>query len=157
MAVFSGSIIRDLDPYVVTYDETTRVWRILNTRHKSLEGMDLEEDIPDTSPALMIVSEGAFIQLIKAASELGIIENAALKHEERNTLETLEKLSEELRTDNIKLKLELEETKKENGKLEILARKPQRSESFELKNKVLDSMLKLAIVEDIKTMTINAT
>ena len=63
--------------WVASKDETTNTWRILNTWHESLKALDMEEDIPDDSPAVTVVTEGAFIALIKEAARLGVIENAS--------------------------------------------------------------------------------
>ena len=63
--------------WVATKDETTNTWRILNTSHDSLKSMDPEEDIPDDSPAVTLVTEGAFIALFREAARLGVIENAS--------------------------------------------------------------------------------
>ena len=50
--------------YVATKDETTQAWRILDTWHEDLRMMEPDADIPDDSPAVTILTEGAFISLV---------------------------------------------------------------------------------------------
>ena len=73
-----GNMLQGRDQqWVATKDEVTNTWRILNTWHDSLKSMDVEDDIPDDSPAVTIITEGAFISLFREAARLGVLENAS--------------------------------------------------------------------------------
>ena len=64
-----GMFLKERDvQYVAHRDETTQTWRILDTWHESLMDLGPEDEIPDNSPGVMIITEGAFIALVKEAS-----------------------------------------------------------------------------------------
>ena len=50
--------------FIATRDELTNTWRILNTWHDSLKQLQPDDDIPDDSPAVTILTEGAYIALV---------------------------------------------------------------------------------------------
>ena len=67
-----GSLLRDRDiQYVAIKDDATKTWRILDTWSPALKDFDSEDDIPDDSAAVSIITEAAFIALIKEATRLG--------------------------------------------------------------------------------------
>ena len=73
-----GGMLQGRDQqWASTKDEVTNTWRILDTWHSSLKAMDVEDDIPDDSPAVTIITEGAFISLFREAARLGVLENAS--------------------------------------------------------------------------------
>ena len=73
-----GMFLKERDvQYVAHRDETTQTWRILDTWHESLMDLGPEDEIPDDSPGVMIITEGAFIALIKEGARLGVIQNAS--------------------------------------------------------------------------------
>ena len=152
MANYTGSVIRDLPPYVASYDEKTHVWRILDTRHKSLEGLDLEDEVPDDSPAITLLPAGAWICLVQEAIEVGLIENAAVRQESQGKVDVLEEVNQELREENKRLRDDYNICKEKVETLTKKVEKPTRSDSFELKSKALDTILKLSIAEDVKAM-----
>ena len=63
--------------YVASKDGTTNTWRILDTWSDALKNLNPEDDIPDDSAAVKILTEGEFIALIKEATRLGVLENAS--------------------------------------------------------------------------------
>ena len=63
--------------FVATKDSVTNAWRILDTWHESLRQLQPEDDIPDDSSAVTILTEGAFLALIREAARLGVLENAS--------------------------------------------------------------------------------
>ena len=71
-----GSMLDGMDQqYVATKDEKG-TWRILNAWHDEVKMMNAEEDVPDDSPAVTVLTEGEFIALIKEAARAGVLENA---------------------------------------------------------------------------------
>jgi len=72
----TSPLFRDLkQPYLVYRDEHTRVWRILDTAKFGSDILDPEYDVPDTHPGVTFLTEGAFIELIKTATRLGVLQN----------------------------------------------------------------------------------
>ena len=69
-------MLRDRDvQYVALRDETSKTWRILDTWHEDLKNTNMDDDIPDDSSAVSILTEGAFTALVKEAARLGVLEN----------------------------------------------------------------------------------
>lgn len=123
-------------PYWVRRD-TTGTWRIVNLLDQSLEKMTEDDDLPDNHPAVTIISEGAFLELIKEASSLGIIQKLDLSDNEQN--EKLKLENEELRLENKRLKLDFETVGKEPA-----------TESYKIKSKVIDSLMKIVVVGSLE-------
>ena len=71
-----GDALREREhQYVANRDDVTNTWRILDTWHEALKMLDVDDDIPDDSPAVKILSEGEFIAIIQEASRLGVLQN----------------------------------------------------------------------------------
>ncbi len=131
--------------YVAHRDETTQTWRILDTWHESLMDLGPDDEIPDDSPGVEIITEGAFIALIKEGARLGVLQNASFS--EHATLERDLLTKDE---DNLDLKkqiLDLEE------QLTAAKQSPNRSEGFELKEMAMNALLKLTSMSDIENLT----
>lgn len=68
-----GNILMDRnDQYVASRDEHG-TWRILNAWHPALKELSIDADVPDTHPAVTLVTEGAFLALIKEATSRNIL------------------------------------------------------------------------------------
>lgn len=130
-----GNMLRERGEQYVANQDENGTWRILDTWNDALKVLEPDEDVPDTSPAVTMMSEGAFLALMKEASRLGVLENASspLGNEELNT--QIRDLQEQIVT---------LQTEKAN-----LSKKAQRSESFELKQQALGAVLKLAAMSDM--------
>ena len=131
--------------WVASKDETTNTWRILNTWHESLKALDMEEDIPDDSPAVTVVTEGAFIALIKEAARLGVIENASFgdnADEYEAELQAKDAVINELRNEL-------------SSKPTVIETKPTLSESKAFKLEIADRMMKLAGLDEVSDITSN--
>ena len=141
-----GMFLKERDvQYVAHRDETTQTWRILDTWHESLMDLGPEDEIPDDSPGVMIITEGAFIALIKEGARLGVLQNASFS--EHATMERDLLTKDE---DNLDLKkkiLDLEE------QLTAAKQSPNRSEGFELKEMAMNALLKLTSMSDIENLT----
>ena len=133
--------------YVATKDDKN-TWRILDTWHAELKNMNADDDIPDDSSAVVALSEGQFIALIKEAASEGVLENVNITSE----VDTAE-LEYEIDTKNSKI-VELEDKIKqltsEKHEVEI---KASHSEEFELKEKAMDNILKLVSMQDMTKLS----
>ena len=137
-------------PYSVYHDEITKSWKILNLKHPSIAVLLASGDNPDVSddsPAMKILSDGEFIALIKKATELEYLVNATLPFEVINTAKVSQKEVDELKNTNAILTKNLVELK---DKLANAEERAKLSESFRLKEKSMDAILKLAGMHDIK-------
>jgi len=165
-----GSSLRSRDEqYLVKFDSTSKIWRILDTWNRELSSLEVDEELPDDHPAVRVLTEGQFIALVKEASAIGILESA-LQGQSGEALEELRKTIEE----NASLKNQLVESGKAisgvetryNSEKETTLKQVEeisdlkdaliakdklllRSESYAIKAKALDTVMKLAISEDI--------
>ena len=158
-----GNMLRDRDQlYIANKDDTTQTWRILDTWHDALRSLSPEDEVPDDSDAVTILTEGAFISLVKEAGRLGVLQNASspLLDDDEDITNTLEEeYSEKLqnkeneireRDDELRSKAdELTEYKKE---LAVLTVKSNESEAFKIKEKALAAVIKLAAMSDVTSL-----
>lgn len=143
-----GEYLRNRDKrYAAKYDEINHVWKVLDTWHESLRGLTAADDIPDDSPALQIIPEAAFVELIREAEAVGYLSNLPGATVEDNS-EEVEALTKELEEYKERLesalrhKVELENKLSDIKKEEV--KKPQRSEEVDFRFHVVDAMTKLA-------------
>ena len=137
-----GNILDGGDQQYVAVKDTTGTWRVLNTWHNDLKLLDADSDIPDDSEAITILSEGQFIALIKEAGSQGVLSNATFN----NNNEELENELTEVCNERDQLKEELE-------KVNSIQSKPKRSEKYDLKEKAMDSILKLVSMQDMADLS----
>ena len=75
-----GVFLKDREvQYIANRDEVTHTWRILDTWHEDLSNLGPDDDVPDDSSAITILTEGAFISVVKEAAKLGVLQNAAFE------------------------------------------------------------------------------
>ena len=148
-----GHMLRDRETqYIASKDEGTRTWRILDTWHDALRDLDPEDDIPDDSLAVNILTEGAFIALIKESSRLGVLQNAT--GESTSMFEGIKAgyVSELDEKDQ-----EIAEIKKKVVKYEeeinSLRLTRSKSEGTILKERAMDTLLKLTLASDMEKLT----
>ena len=130
--------------YTAHKDETTNTWRILDTWQEDIANLGPDDEVEDNSPAVTVLTEGAFIALVKEASRLGVLQNAAFSESSAAERDLLAK-----ETENIELRekiLELEE------KLQVAKQNPHRTEGFELKEMAMQTLLKLTSMSDIENL-----
>ena len=140
-----GNMLRDREQqYVATKDEVTQTWRILDTWHDELRSLGPEDDVPDDSEAITILTEGAFISLVKEASRIGVLQNAsaASLNDESDYGENITIIQE--KDDRIG---------QYEREIEILKRKADESETFRIKEKALEAVLKLAAMTDVTSLS----
>jgi ribonucleotide reductase alpha subunit len=143
-----GNMLSDSGQQYVAAKDDTGTWRILNTWHEDLKTMNADEDISDDSSAVVVLSEGQFIALIKEAASQGVLENINISTD----VDTAE-LEYEIETKNKEiedLKDQLSKLKEEKTKIEKVA---SHSEEFELKDKAMDNILKLVSMQDITKLS----
>jgi len=142
-----GNMLRGRETqYVAFKDTTTHTWRMLDTWHEALGSLNPDDDIPDDCPAVTILTEGEFIALIKEATRLGVLENAALSSDAEDSDEEVDGLNTQL----LEIQKELVKYKEENS---LLKQKLQDTEPFRLKTKAMEAVLKLAALSDIKHLS----
>jgi len=131
-----GNMLRERDvQYTALKDEVTNTWRILNTWHDELKTLSPDDDIPDDSKAVTILTEGGFLALIREAARLGVLENVTFTDSTENDFE------EERQEMNDKIV-------KYEKELAVVQVRNNESESFRLKEKALGAILKLAAMSD---------
>ena len=129
-----GNMLRERGEQYVANQDNTGTWRVLDTWNDALKILEPDEDVPDNSPAVTIVKEGAFLALVKEASRLGVLQNASMAD------------NDELNNQIIGLQ---EQIVTLQGEKEDLMKKAGRTESFELKQQALGAVLKLAAMSDM--------
>ena len=152
-----GNMLRERDQqYIARRDDTTHTWRILDTWHETLSGYDVEDDVPDDSPAIKILTEGEFIVLVREAARIGVLEHANLGGNEAESTdfgiinEAQEGRIEEMETDIVEYKNKIRRLEQRNNELNL---QTQRSEGFELKEMAMTSILKLTAMSDVDNLS----
>ena len=131
--------------YVALKDESG-TWRILNTWHEDIKNLDADSDIPDDSNAVVILSEGQFIALIKEAGRLGVLANATFGTGEAELEAVILERDKEIQELHEKI-LKLEEEKSQ------VIRSTSHTEDYELKEKAMDNILKLVSMQDMSNLS----
>jgi len=141
-----GNMLRDRNnQYVATKDETTQAWRILDTWHEDLRMMEPDADIPDDSSAVTILTEGAFISLVKEAARMGVLQNAAFTEQTEMDKELLAK-----DTELLEMREKLVQYEEE---MFTLTQRPDRSESYALKEMAMTTLVKLTTMADVQALS----
>ena len=144
-----GSLLRDRDvQYVALKDEATKTWRILDSWSDALKDLDVEDDIPDDNNAVQIITEAAFIALIKEATRLGVLENASLggNNVNEDDLLALERENQELQEKLSKIEGNVVKYKEE-------PKKPQYSENYAIKDRAIQAIINLAGMADVEKIS----
>ena len=100
-----GNMLRDRQEQYVAQKDGTGTWRILDTWHEDLTKLDPEDEINDASEAVTVLSEGSFLALVREATRLGVLQNAALMEND-----ALADQVAELKEENDRLKIQIETT-----------------------------------------------
>ena len=132
-----GSSLRQFDKQYVCSRDDKGTWRIVDLWHKELEDVNLEDDIPDTHPAIKILTEGEFLELINEAKRLGMMQ----KMEESGEFSISADAYDSVCAERDNLRMELESPSTTNSRVVVDS---EGSESFQLANKKLDTLLKLS-------------
>jgi hypothetical protein len=140
-----GNTLRDRNNQYVATKDPLGTWRVLDTWHDDLRSLDPDGEIPDDSAAVTIITEGAFLALVKEASRLGVLANAAFTEQTDMEREILDKESEVLDLREKLVKYEED--------IFTLKQQPDRSEGFVLKEMAMNTLLKLTSMSDIQTLS----
>ena len=143
-----GNMMNENGQQYVAIKDDKHTWRILDTWHADLKMLTADDDIPDDSNAVIALSEGQFIALIKEAASAGVLENANFSSD----VDTSE-LEYELETKDIKIKDLEEEIHNLKKEKRVVERAASRSEEFELKEKAMDNILKLVSMQDMTKLS----
>tara|TARA_R110002020_G_scaffold284230_6_gene499814 strand:+ start:110 stop:565 length:456 start_codon:yes stop_codon:yes gene_type:complete len=142
-----GNMLRERDvQYTAIKDDATKTWRILDTWHDDLKNLSPDDEIGDDSKAVTILTEGAFIALVKEAARTGILENASFGTGEAEHEAALLDKDQEIHTLNQKI-LSLEEEKS------AITKKVSHTEDYELKEKAMQHILKLVSIQDMANLS----
>ena len=131
-----GNMLRERDvQYTALKDEVTNTWRILDTWHDDLKNLSPEDEVPDDSKSVTVLTEGGFLALLREAARLGVLDNVSF------TGDTGEDYNEEIQ----EMRDKLVKYEREIASLQVTSNE---SESFKLKEKALGVVLKLAAMSD---------
>ena len=137
-----GMFLKDREvQYTANRDEVTNTWRILDTWHEDLVNLGPDDEVPDDSSAVTVLTEGGFISLVKEAARLGVLQNASF---EGHTA---------LEDENIALREKILELEKNVSSKTDEIQHVNKSESFLLKEMAMQTMLKLTSMSDIENLT----
>ena len=146
-----GNMLRDREAqYVANKDEETKTWRILDTWHDDLRAIGPEDEVPDDSTAVSILTEGAFIALVKEAARLGVLENATFGTGEAELEAIILDKDQEIQ----KLNEEILSLKEDNSEV---IRSTSHSEEYELKEKAMDNKVRLVSIQDMTNLGSSST
>ena len=142
-----GSMLSGSEQQYIALKDETGTWRILDTWHDDLKNLDVEDEVPDNSDAVVVFSEGQFMAVIKEAGRLGILANATFGSDGDTEIEAdlLEK-DQEIQL----LSKQLEELKEENINL---SKQASHSEGYELKEQALNSILKVVSMQEMANLS----
>ena len=141
-----GNMLRDRDvQYVAIKDDLTNTWRILDTWHEDLKSLQPEDEIDDDSEAVKILTEGEFISIVKEAARTGVLANANFGTGEAELEATILEKDQEIQKLHEQILL-LEE------RISQVLRDVSHSEDYELKEKAMQSILKLVSMQDMTNL-----
>ncbi len=149
-----GNILRERDEQYIANRDDSGTWRILDTWHDALKTVNPEDDIDDENEAVTLLSEGAFISLMKEAGRIGILDNVSdssgrSSEEIDNVITDYNAAQEKLRG----LEREVVEQKDELAKLRAHS---NRSQDYYIKEKAMDAVIKLAAMDTIASNNLNS-
>ena len=141
-----GNILSGTEQQYVAMKDESGTWRILNTWHEDLKRLDADDDIPDDSTAVLVLSEGQFIALVKEAASLGVLQNANFGTGEAELEAIILERDKEIQELHSQI-LKLEEDKSQ------VIRNTSHSEEYELKEKAMGHILKLVSMQDMTNLS----
>ena len=140
-----GMFLKDREvQYTANRDDTTNTWRILNTWHEDLMQLGPEDEVEDTSSAVTVLTEGAFIALVKEAARLGVLQNANFGENPE-----LQETNDRLQAEIVSLEIQL----KQQPPAAAPAPQKPKSEGYLLKEMAMQTLLKLTSMSDIENLT----
>mgnify|MGYP003627954581 CR=1 FL=1 len=141
-----GSMLDGMDQQYVAAKDETGTWRVLNTWHEDIKLMDAEAEVPDDSEAVTVLSEGEFIALLKEAARSGVLENATFGTGEAELEAIILDKDQEIQILHEEI-LKIKEEKSE------VVRDTSHTEQYKLKEKAMESILKMVSISDMANLT----
>jgi hypothetical protein len=146
-----GNILRERDEQYIANRDTSGTWRILDTWHEELKSIGPEDEVGDESKAVTIISEGAFISLMKEAGRSGILDNVS--NSSTKPMEEFEDMSEQY--NEAVAKIHTLERVITDQKEQLAAKNTTYSEHSYIKEKAMDTVLKLAGMDTLVSQRFN--
>jgi hypothetical protein len=131
-----GNMLRDRQEQYVAQKDGAGTWRILDTWHEDLTKLNPEDEIDDSSEAVTVLSEGGFLALVREATRLGVLQNAAMIENE-----ALADQVADLKEENSKLQLQLDTTP---------AVQVTHEEKAGLKQHAIDTIAKIVAIDSVE-------
>ena len=143
-----GNILKERDDQYIANRDASGTWRILDTWHDDLKSIGPEDEIPDKTEAVTILSEGAFIYLMKEAGRSGLLDHASTTEASLDAGELTFQYEQAIeKIANLESKL-VEQKEK-------LADTQVYSEHSHIKEKAMDTVLKLAGMDTLISQRFN--
>jgi len=140
-----GMFLKDREvQYTANRDDVTNTWRILDTWHEDLKSLGPEDEVEDTSKSVTVITEGAFIAIVKEAARLGVLQNANFGENPE-----LQETNDLLQAEIVSLEIQL---KQQPPAVAPVPQKPK-SEGYLLKEMAMQTLLKLTSMSDIENLT----
>jgi hypothetical protein len=131
-----GNMLRDRQEQYVAQKDTAGTWRILDTWHEDLTKLSPEDEIDDASDAVIVLSEGGFLALVREATRLGVLQNAAMIENEALADQVVD-----LKEENDRLKIQIETTP---------AVEVTHEEKAGLKQHAIDTIAKIVAIDSVE-------
>jgi len=144
-----GNILRERDEQYIANRDETGTWRILDTWHDDLKSIGPDAEIPDKTDAVTILSEGAFISLMKEAGRSGILDNVS----NGGALEEFDDMSEQY--NQAVEKIHTLEKVITDQKEQLADTRTTYSEHSHIKEKAMETVLKLAGMDTLVSQRFN--
>ena len=144
-----GNILRERDEQYIANRDESGTWRILDTWHDDLKSIGPDDEIPDKTEAVTIISEGAFISLMKEAGRSGILDNAS----NGGALEEFDDMSEQY--NQAVEKIHTLERVITDQKEQLADTRTTYSEHSHIKEKAMETVLKLAGMDTLVSQRFN--
>lgn len=134
-----GSLLQGREQQYIANQDDKGTWRVLDTWHEALKNMQPDDDVEDDSPAITVLTEGAFIALVKEAARIGTLENASFNIEAPEPDDTV---VNELKQQITELQHQLSEERQEV----VLSKKS-------LKETAMEHVVRLAAMDDMNSLS----
>ncbi|MBI2020138.1 hypothetical protein HYS94_01840 [Candidatus Daviesbacteria bacterium] len=157
-----GDNLSRVDQQYIAKKDDKNTWRILNLWHPELKNLSSgEDDVPDNHPAVTILTEGAFLALVKSAVQEGVIQNAVMSaevaHDNCVKGKDLDILYDKIGRAEVEINFLTKSVTEKSAAIKLLEdensllkQEKPRSEAFETTKLVVDSLVRLAGMSNLK-------
>jgi len=141
-----GNFLDGTDQQYVALKDDNGTWRVLDSWHDDIKVMSADDDIPDDSSAVQVLSEGQFIALMKEAGRLGVLHNATFGTGAGELENVILEKDQEIQSLNDQI-IQLKDQKSE------VLRDVEHTEDYQLKEKAMENILKLVSMQDMSNLS----